>query len=151
MSCNFDFSYTNKSVVIWLKTCQLHLENCWTFVSCSKTQGTAELLLAVPDLEEKPNCMKMSIQKFTRIFDVNPPVYQVKKVGWQCYLCNIRNKSTCFWTNKNISNQCIVFSCNWVFLLLRTQTGVNDWQKVKYNTNLLKHRHKYLYRMGGIN
>jgi hypothetical protein len=24
-----------------------------------KTQGTAELLLAVPDLEEKPNCTKL--------------------------------------------------------------------------------------------
>ncbi len=28
------------------------------FVGRSKTGGTAELLLAVPDLEEKPNCTK---------------------------------------------------------------------------------------------
>jgi hypothetical protein len=38
--------------------CQLHLENRWTFVGRSKTQGTAELLLAVPGLEEKPNFTK---------------------------------------------------------------------------------------------
>jgi len=52
----------NKSVVIWLKTCQLHLESGWTFLSAySKTQGTAELLLAVPDLKEKPNFTKLLI------------------------------------------------------------------------------------------
>ncbi len=27
----------------------------------------------------------------------------------------------------------------------------NDWQKVQYNTDLLNPRHKYLYRMGGVN
>jgi hypothetical protein len=29
--------------------------------TCSKTQGTAELLLAVPDLEEKPNFTKKTL------------------------------------------------------------------------------------------
>ncbi len=59
LSCNFGFCVPNKSVVILLKMCQLYLEECWTFVSCSKTQVTAELLLVVKSLEEKPNCMKI--------------------------------------------------------------------------------------------
>jgi hypothetical protein len=53
------FPVQNKSVVIRHKMCRLHLENHWTVVGHSKTQGAAELLLAVPDLEEKPNCMKL--------------------------------------------------------------------------------------------
>jgi hypothetical protein len=50
----------NKSVVIWLKTCQLHLkESLDFFVSLLlKTQGTAELLLAIP-FKEKPNFTKI--------------------------------------------------------------------------------------------
>jgi len=38
--------------------CQLPLENSWTFIGRSKTKGTAELLLAVPDLDEKPHFAK---------------------------------------------------------------------------------------------
>jgi hypothetical protein len=42
-------------------------------------------------------------------------------------------------------------SYNWVFLLSQIDDRSNDWQNVQYNTDLLKQRHKYLYRMIGIN
>jgi hypothetical protein len=35
------------------------------------------------------------------------------------------------------------------FSSLADSSWSNDWQKVQYNTDLLKQRHKYLYRMFG--
>jgi hypothetical protein len=44
--------------------CQLHLERTTgLFVGRSKIQVTAKLLLAIPDLEEKPNYTKLSTFK----------------------------------------------------------------------------------------
>ncbi len=37
------------------------------------------------------------------------------------------------------------------FSSLADSNWSNDWQKVQYNTDLLKQRHKYLYRMVGVN
>jgi hypothetical protein len=46
-----NFRVQNKSVVIWLKMCQLHLKSHWTSCEPSQTQYT----------EEKPNCTKLQI------------------------------------------------------------------------------------------
>jgi hypothetical protein len=51
--------------------CQLHLESRWTKLSAALNSGTAELLLAVPDLEEKPNFTKLAYKKLVSEKHIN--------------------------------------------------------------------------------
>ena len=66
LSATIKFLDSNISVVIGLKIidkmCQLCLKSHWTFCQPAlKTQGTDELLLAIPRLRRKPNFTKKEI------------------------------------------------------------------------------------------
>ncbi len=147
----------NKAVVIWLKTCQLHLESCWTkVVGCSKLTELLNICWPFQTKEKNPISLKYflpklildteSCQMFLRIFLNGLPVSLsladctdrwVNSSSRKCFCCSTDFLWNRFQTFSNLSSQTFWGQGCKHFVFCDSQNGQNKLESLFLVRNVI--------------